>query len=76
MAAAVDCLCRDALEDDDDLHRVLKKAFSDADKALHRHLCHFNNGETHKDLARLKKCSQAFKGQRFLNPTHRLQLPS
>lgn len=34
---------RDALEEDDDLQTVLKKAFLDADKALHRHLCHFNN---------------------------------
>lgn len=46
--------CRDALEEDDDLQRVLKKAFVDADKALHRHLCHFNNGETHKDRASQK----------------------
>lgn len=76
MAAAVDCLCRDALEDDDDLQRVLKKAFLDADKALHRHLCHFNNGETHKDLVHLKKCRQAFKDQRFLNPAHLRQPPS
>lgn len=45
------CLFRNALEEDDNLQRVLKKAFVDADKALHRHLCHFNNGETHKDRA-------------------------
>ncbi|XP_042368238.1 LOW QUALITY PROTEIN: protein phosphatase 1K, mitochondrial [Plectropomus leopardus] len=34
---------RDALEDDDDLERVLKKAFLDVDKALHTHLSYFNN---------------------------------
>ncbi|KAM4536488.1 protein phosphatase 1K, mitochondrial isoform 1-T2 [Odontesthes bonariensis] len=34
---------RDALEEDDDLERVLKKAFLDADKALHTHLGYFNN---------------------------------
>ncbi|XP_029938635.1 protein phosphatase 1K, mitochondrial-like [Salarias fasciatus] len=34
---------RDALEDDDDLEKVLKKAFLDADKALHTHLSYFNN---------------------------------
>lgn len=38
--------CRDALEEDDDLEKVLKKAFLDADKALHTHLSYFNNGET------------------------------
>lgn len=38
--------CRDALEQDDDLEKVLKKAFLDADKALHTHLSYFNNGET------------------------------
>uniref|UniRef100_A0A3Q0RDL2 PPM-type phosphatase domain-containing protein n=1 Tax=Amphilophus citrinellus TaxID=61819 RepID=A0A3Q0RDL2_AMPCI len=37
---------RDALEEDDDLEKVLKKAFLDADKALHTHLSYFNNGET------------------------------
>uniref|UniRef100_A0A3Q3C3H4 PPM-type phosphatase domain-containing protein n=1 Tax=Haplochromis burtoni TaxID=8153 RepID=A0A3Q3C3H4_HAPBU len=35
---------RDALEQDDDLEKVLKKAFLDADKALHTHLSYFNNG--------------------------------
>lgn len=40
-------LCRDALEEEDDLEKVLKKAFLDADKALHTHLSYFNNGETH-----------------------------
>lgn len=59
-------LCRDALEEDDDLQRVLKKAFLDADKALHRHLCHFNNGESTKDLVHLKNCTQTFKSQSFL----------
>ncbi|XP_033465403.1 protein phosphatase Mn(2+)-dependent 1K [Epinephelus lanceolatus] len=34
---------RDALEDDDDLEKVLKKAFLDVDKALHTHLSYFNN---------------------------------
>ncbi|XP_070848974.1 protein phosphatase Mn(2+)-dependent 1K [Chaetodon trifascialis] len=34
---------RDALEQDDDLETVLKKAFLDADKALHTHLSYFNN---------------------------------
>ncbi|KAG8005931.1 Protein phosphatase 1K [Nibea albiflora] len=34
---------RDALEEDDDLEKVLKKAFLDADKALHTHLSYFNN---------------------------------
>lgn len=65
-------LCRDALEEDDDLQRVLKKAFLDADKALHRHLCHFNNGETHRARAQLNKCTQAVKDQRFLNIAYRL----
>lgn len=39
-------LCRDALEEEDDLEKVLKKAFLDTDKALHIHLSYFNNGET------------------------------
>lgn len=34
---------RDALEDNDDLEKVLRKAFLDADKALHTHLSYFNN---------------------------------
>lgn len=34
---------RDALEDDNDLEAVLKKAFLDADEALHTHLSYFNN---------------------------------
>nr|XP_019967082.1 PREDICTED: protein phosphatase 1K, mitochondrial-like isoform X1 [Paralichthys olivaceus] len=34
---------RDALEDEDDLEKVLKKAFLDADSALHTHLSYFNN---------------------------------
>ncbi|XP_029985837.1 protein phosphatase 1K, mitochondrial-like [Sphaeramia orbicularis] len=34
---------RDALEEEDDLEKVLKKAFLDADKALHTHLSYFNN---------------------------------
>ncbi|KAM9718127.1 protein phosphatase Mn(2+)-dependent 1K-like [Menidia menidia] len=34
---------RGALEEDDDLEKVLKKAFLDADKALHTHLSYFNN---------------------------------
>ncbi|XP_034713213.1 protein phosphatase 1K, mitochondrial [Etheostoma cragini] len=34
---------RDALEEDDDLEKVLKKAFFDVDKALHTHLSYFNN---------------------------------
>lgn len=38
-------LHRDALEDEDDLEKVLKKAFLNADLALHTHLSYFNNGE-------------------------------
>ncbi|XP_069028323.1 protein phosphatase Mn(2+)-dependent 1K [Embiotoca jacksoni] len=34
---------RDALEEDDDLEKVLKKAFLDADKALHTYLSYFND---------------------------------
>ncbi|CAN9509349.1 unnamed protein product [Ophioblennius macclurei] len=34
---------RDALEDDDDLEKVLKRAFLDADRALHTHLRYFND---------------------------------
>ncbi|XP_020514550.2 protein phosphatase Mn(2+)-dependent 1K [Labrus bergylta] len=34
---------RDALEDEDDLEKVLKKAFLDVDAALHTHLSYFNN---------------------------------
>ncbi|KAK5848133.1 hypothetical protein PBY51_005775 [Eleginops maclovinus] len=34
---------RDALEEEDDLEKVLKKAFLDVDKALHTHLSYFNN---------------------------------
>ncbi|XP_044040078.1 protein phosphatase 1K, mitochondrial-like isoform X1 [Siniperca chuatsi] len=34
---------RDALEEEEDLEKVLKKAFLDADKALHTHLSYFNN---------------------------------
>ncbi|XP_068443917.1 protein phosphatase 1K, mitochondrial [Clinocottus analis] len=34
---------RDALEDEDDLEKVLKKAFLDVDKALNAHLKYFNN---------------------------------
>ncbi|CAJ1085739.1 protein phosphatase 1K%2C mitochondrial [Xyrichtys novacula] len=34
---------RDALETEDDLENVLKKAFLDVDKALHTHLSYFNN---------------------------------
>lgn len=34
---------RDALEEEDDLEKVLKKAFLDADKALFKHLSYFNN---------------------------------
>ncbi|KAK2899646.1 protein phosphatase 1K, mitochondrial isoform X2 [Channa argus] len=34
---------RDGLEEEDDLEKVLKKAFLDADKALHTHLSYFNN---------------------------------
>ncbi|KAM6908907.1 protein phosphatase Mn(2+)-dependent 1K [Xenentodon cancila] len=34
---------RDALEEDNDLEKVLKKAFLDADQALHTHLNYFNN---------------------------------
>ncbi|XP_061566400.1 protein phosphatase 1K, mitochondrial [Cololabis saira] len=41
--AFMDKFIRDALEEDDDLERVLKKAFLDADKALHTHLSYFNN---------------------------------
>ncbi|KAG7496988.1 phosphatase 1K, mitochondrial-like [Solea senegalensis] len=33
---------RDALEEEDDLEKVLKKAFLDADKSLHTHLSYFN----------------------------------
>lgn len=40
---------RDALEEDDDLEAVLKKAFVDADRALHTRLSHFN---THEDTGR------------------------
>ena len=35
------------MEEEEDLEKVLKKAFLDADKALHTHLSYFNNGETH-----------------------------
>lgn len=38
-------LHRDALEDEDDLEKVLKKAFLNADVALQTHLSYFNNGE-------------------------------
>lgn len=41
----VHSISRDALEDEDDLERVLKKAFLDADRALHTHLSYFNKGE-------------------------------
>lgn len=34
---------RDALEEEDDLEKVLKKAFLDVDKALYTHLSYFNN---------------------------------
>ncbi|XP_053199653.1 protein phosphatase 1K, mitochondrial [Scomber japonicus] len=34
---------RDALEEEDDLEKVLKKAFLNADKALYQHLSYFNN---------------------------------
>ncbi|KAF7657180.1 hypothetical protein LDENG_00030650 [Lucifuga dentata] len=34
---------RDALEEEDDLERVLTKAFLEADKALYTHLSYFNN---------------------------------
>uniref|UniRef100_A0A3Q2P5V5 protein-serine/threonine phosphatase n=1 Tax=Fundulus heteroclitus TaxID=8078 RepID=A0A3Q2P5V5_FUNHE len=34
---------RDALEEEDDLEKVLKKAFLDVDTALHTHLRYFNN---------------------------------
>ncbi|KAL6118306.1 ppm1k [Pungitius sinensis] len=34
---------RDALEEEDDLEKVLKKAFVDVDEALHTHLSYFNN---------------------------------
>ncbi|KAM3591163.1 uncharacterized protein V6R79_023759 [Siganus canaliculatus] len=34
---------RDALEEEEDLEKVLKKAFLEADKALHTHLSFFNN---------------------------------
>lgn len=34
---------RDALEEEDNLQKVLKKAFLDADKALYTHLSYFNN---------------------------------
>ncbi|XP_028330649.1 protein phosphatase 1K, mitochondrial-like isoform X2 [Gouania willdenowi] len=34
---------RDALEDEEDLEKVLKKAFVEVDKALHTHLSYFNN---------------------------------
>lgn len=36
---------RDALEEEDDLEKVLKKAFLDVDKALYAHLSYFNNGK-------------------------------
>lgn len=38
------------MEVEDDLEKVLKKAFLDADEALHTHLCYFNNGETHTEV--------------------------
>ena len=41
--------CRDALEEEDNLEAVLKKAFVDADRALHARLSNFN---THKDTGR------------------------
>ncbi|XP_071397359.1 protein phosphatase Mn(2+)-dependent 1K-like, partial [Centroberyx affinis] len=34
---------RDALEEEEDLEKVLTKAFLDADKALHTHLSYFDN---------------------------------
>ncbi|KAM8881587.1 protein phosphatase Mn(2+)-dependent 1K-like [Synchiropus picturatus] len=34
---------RDALEDEEDLEKVLAKAFLDTDKALHKHLSYFND---------------------------------
>lgn len=34
---------RDALEEEDDLEKVVKKAFLDADKALYTHLSYFND---------------------------------
>nr|XP_020442305.1 protein phosphatase 1K, mitochondrial-like [Monopterus albus] len=39
----MDKFIRDALEEEEDLERVLQKAFVDADKALHTHLSYFNN---------------------------------
>lgn len=38
-------LHRDALDYEDDLEKVLKKAFLSADVALQTHLSYFNNGE-------------------------------
>uniref|UniRef100_A0A3P8V711 PPM-type phosphatase domain-containing protein n=1 Tax=Cynoglossus semilaevis TaxID=244447 RepID=A0A3P8V711_CYNSE len=40
---------RDALEKEDNLEKVLKKAFVDVDKGLHTHLSYFNTGERNTD---------------------------
>lgn len=48
-------LRRDTLEEEDDLEKVLKKAFLDADKALHTHLSYFNNGGPHIQTHRVQK---------------------
>lgn len=61
-------LCRDALEEDNDLQTVLKKAFLDADKALHRHLCHFNNGETHRARTQLKEMHTSCEKSKVFKP--------
>ncbi|XP_068163865.1 protein phosphatase Mn(2+)-dependent 1K isoform X2 [Antennarius striatus] len=45
---------RDALEDDDDLEKVLKKAFLKADQALHTHLSYFNKAGTTATVAMLR----------------------
>ncbi|KAM7376943.1 hypothetical protein PAMA_013632 [Pampus argenteus] len=45
---------RDALEEEDDLEDVLKKAFLDADGALHKHLSYFNNTGTTATVALLR----------------------
>ena len=42
-------MCRDGLEEEDDLEKVLIKTFLELDKALHTHLSYYGNGETHTD---------------------------
>ncbi|CAL8241290.1 unnamed protein product [Merluccius merluccius] len=41
--AHLDTHLREALEEEEDLEKVLTHAFLNLDKALHRHLCHYGN---------------------------------